>query len=101
MRRKEEEAMNGTQPAGNRRDGRKVVHKGREAIERFGHQAAIELRRDVTSPQAAAAVAGAAVLGAALLFGVAETIVGAAAGLVVYRILRRRGAEQASTAPSP
>jgi hypothetical protein len=64
-------------------DGHAVVHQSKEQLVRIGR----EVREDLATPGALGAITGAAILGAALLIGLPETIVGAATGLVVYRIL--------------
>lgn len=81
-----------------RTDGRRFAHETVESLERLGRDARDELKRDVKAPSTRAAIAGAAVLGAALVLGLPETILGAAAGVVVYRILKSQ--EPRAEAPS-
>jgi hypothetical protein len=55
------------------------------SMERVRRGASEELKK----PSTGAAIAGALVIGAAVVVGVPETILGATAGLIVYRILRK------------
>jgi len=63
-----------------------IVHEGYAALERFGEA--------LKQPTSGAAIAGAAVVGAGVLFGLAPAAVGAAAGYVVYRILKKQQQER-------
>jgi hypothetical protein len=63
------------------------IAAGEETLKRLGRQA----REEMKKPTTGAAVAGAVVAGSAVLLGVAETVIGAAAAYVVYRLLKRRG----------
>jgi hypothetical protein len=74
---------------------RKLVEESKRSLERLGQ----EVRQDVKSPLTGAAVAGAALVGAALMFGVPEALLGAAAGLVVYRMLKSKC--EPAKAPAP
>jgi hypothetical protein len=79
--------MSSTNPAEARTNGQKTTeHHRRESLERAGR----EVREELSTPTTGAAVAGAIVLGAAFLFGIPEAILGAAAGIVVYRTMKKR-----------
>lgn len=63
-----------------------IVREGKQLLSRAKEEARQELKHSTTG----AAIAGGAVVAAAMLIGLPETILGAAAGLVVYRILESR-----------
>jgi hypothetical protein len=63
-----------------------VLREGRVVLARASHQANTELRKPTTG----AALTGAAVAGAAAIFGLPEAAIGAVAAFVVYRMLKRR-----------
>lgn len=69
-----------------RADARRVVVQTRHTLEVAG----AEVRQRLSKPRTAAALAGAAVVGAALVIGLPEAILGAIAGLVVHHILERK-----------
>lgn len=69
-----------------RSNGHKLAVETKESLERAGS----EVRRQLKEPTTGAAVVGAAVLGAAIIWGLPEAILGAAAGLIVHRILKRQ-----------
>ena len=66
-----------------------AMSEGKEALRHFGD----ETRKEMKKPTTGAAIAGAVVVGAATLWGVAEAALGAAAAFVVYRILKGRRGE--------
>ncbi len=67
-----------------------VPQETTQKLGHFGRDVREELRRDLKAPTTAAAIAGATLAGIAMLIGAPETILGAAAGLIVYRILKSR-----------
>ena len=73
----------------------RIVEQTKHSLERLGQ----EVRQDTRSPMVGAALAGAAVVGAALLFGLPEALLGAIAGAWTYRTLRSRTAP--AGAPTP
>jgi hypothetical protein len=78
--------MSSSNPAETRTNGHKARAEHRkESMERAGR----EVREELKDPTTPAVIAGALVLGAAFLVGVPEAILGAAAGLVVYRTIKR------------
>jgi hypothetical protein len=68
-------------------DSAKMMHKASDAT-----------KEKMKNPTTAAAVVGAAAVSAAVLFGVAQTIVGGAAALVTYRVLRKKHKREKATA---
>jgi hypothetical protein len=73
-------------PSGDHGLGNRILVGGEETLKRFGEEARDEVRR----PTFGAAVAGAVVVGAAAIWGVAEAAVGALTAYVVFRILKNR-----------
>jgi hypothetical protein len=69
-----------------RADARRIVIQTRHTLEVAG----AEVRHRLSTPRTGAVIAGAAVVGAALLIGLPEAILGAIAGLVVHHILERK-----------
>jgi len=65
-----------------------VLAESEETLKRFGDEARDEVKR----PTFGAAIAGATVVGAAAIWGVAEAAVGALTAYVVFRILKKRRA---------
>lgn len=63
-----------------------MVREGRQFLERARQEA----REDLSSSNTGAAIAGGAVVAFAVFVGLPETVVGAAAGYLVYRILERQ-----------
>jgi hypothetical protein len=63
-----------------------LVTESKETIRHFGQEA----RKEMTKPTTGAAIAGAVVVGAAIVWGLPEAAIGAAAAYVVYRILEKR-----------
>jgi|SRR5580693_9868776 hypothetical protein len=66
--------------------GRQVLTDSEENFKKFGEEAREEIKR----PTFGAALAGAAAVGAASLWGVAEAAVGALTAYIVFRILKKR-----------
>jgi hypothetical protein len=64
-----------------------VLDRGREKLQELQEQA----QRDLKVPIGGPAVAAAAVVGAALLFGIGEAALGTVAGVAVYGALKRKG----------
>jgi hypothetical protein len=62
-----------------------IMRESKQFLER----AKVEAREDLSSSNTGAAIAGGAVVAAAVFLGLPETILGAAAGWVVYKILER------------
>jgi hypothetical protein len=63
-----------------------ILTATKETLKRLGEDTRIEMRKPTTG----AAIAGALVVGAAVLLGPGEAAVGAASAYVVYRMLKRR-----------
>lgn len=61
---------------------RAVIEEGKEAVQQIGGV--------LSRPGVGATVTGGLVLGAAVMFGIPEAIVGAGAAYVAYRVLKRR-----------
>jgi hypothetical protein len=90
--------MSNAEPAVTNGAGRMELEPKRQepSIERVRRGASEELKK----PSTGAAIAGALVIGAAVVVGVPETILGATAGIVVYRILRKgKGGERRASSP--
>jgi len=69
---------------------RELVTATNEALRRIREEATRELKK----PTTAAALAGGAIIGAAMVWGLAEAALGATAAFVVYRILKKRQRSQ-------
>ena len=87
MTEQSEEQKNAQAAAEGLREAAKdAASESAEAIRHMGQTTAEKLKE----PTTAAAITGAVVVGAAITFGVLETVVGGTAAYVTYRILRRR-----------
>jgi hypothetical protein len=77
----------------------KVRNYARQAMSKVSHGGK-QFGQTLKKPTTGAALAGAAIVGSALVFGIAETAVGATAGYLAYRVLKKRGARNADQADS-
>lgn len=74
---------------------RKKTEEALDESKAFFERLGTDMRGELRKPTTGAALTGAVVIGAAVVFGAAETAVGAAAAYVTYRIIRgRRAARQ-------
>jgi hypothetical protein len=75
-----------------------VSETAREAMDKVRDESTMALTalgETLKEPATGSAIAGGAVVAAAVLFGLAPTAVGAAAGYVVFRICKKRQSEGA------
>jgi hypothetical protein len=73
---------------------RETARETMDKVRDEGTTALTSLGDTLKAPATGAAMAGAAVTGAAVLFGLAPTAVGAAAGYIVFRICKKRQSER-------
>jgi hypothetical protein len=85
---KKPESPAGPAPSQEPNGSKGFVAKSEQSLKRIGR----ETREELKKPTFAAAIVGAVVVGAAVVWGAAEAAVGAVAAYVVYRILRQRSA---------
>lgn len=79
-------------------DAAKQVVSDSAAVIRTAKDAAKER---IKKPTTTAAITGAAVMGAAIVFGILETAVGGAAAYVTYRLLQKKRTGQMAGAATP
>ena len=75
--------------------GKRSFHRAEQRFEKLEH----EVRDEIREPTTGAALAGAAVVGASLIFGLPQAALGATAGYVVYRMLKKRRGSGSANRP--
>ena len=89
----EPNAQEQASPANGKRKAAVAVREAVHGVVGASKTATHRVGDTIKKPATGAAIAGAAGVGSAVLFGLAPTAVGAAAGYVVYRMLKKRRAE--------